>query len=160
MNKKVIIILAAVVGVLVLTCVGGIVAFGVWANQPPPEGITVQVELPDAIYEGDTFDFVVTVRNDQAVERTLYDIDFWPPLADGITLGTISPQPQTVDEIIMLTCTFNTTIPAQGEIAITFSATADSPGVFEGSLDVSVDHMMAVLSTPQTITIYNAADKP
>jgi hypothetical protein len=163
MNKTVVIILCVVGGLILLglTCVGGLIGFGVWAGtQPPPEGITLDMDIPDAIYAGDTFDLVLTIRNDKPNDRTLVDVDFWSPLLDGVSVTTVDPQPNRVDETFLSTYSFNRTIPASGEIIITFSAQADAPGVYAGDLDVSVDSMMSVLSTQQVITIYNAEDKP
>ena len=163
MSKTTVIILCVVGGILLLglTCVGGVVGLGIWAGtQPPPEGITLDMDLPDAVYAGDSFDLVLTIRNDKPNDRSLMDVDFWSPLLDGVTVSSVDPKPNRVDDNFWPTYIFNQTIPANGELVITFSALADAPGVYAGELDISVDSIMSILSTQQAITIYNAEDKP
>jgi len=158
---KVVLIVAGVLVLLGITCVGGLVGFGIWAgSQPPPEGITLDVALPDAISAGDEFAIVLTISNDRPEPRTLQDVDFWFGLLDGVTLRGADPAPNRVDTNLATTYSFNRTIPASGDLVVTFDADADTPGVYTGDLDISVDTIMSVLSTQQTITIYEASDTP
>jgi hypothetical protein len=153
-SAKIALIIVGVVALLVLTCVGGVVGFFVWAGtQDPPEGITVEVTLPDTIVVGDRFDMVVTVKNELPQQRTLETIDFYSPLLDGVTIMGVDPAPTHVDDILMLTYTFERPIPAEGEISVTFTMTADAYGYYQGDLDVAVDGMFSILTTSQGITI-------
>lgn len=153
-SAKVALIIVGVVALLIVTCVGGVVGFMVWAGtQDPPEGITVEVTLPETIVVGDRFDMVVTVKNELAQQRTLETIDFYSPLLDGVTIMGVDPTPSHSDDIIMRTYTFQRPIPTQGEVSVTFSMTADAYGYYQGDLDVAVDGMFSILTTSQGITI-------
>ena len=154
--KKVILITLAVVGVLAITCVGGIAIVGIWIGTKvgEPEGITVRIDQPATIDEGQTFDVVVEVTNALARERTLKDIDFYDPLLDGARLVRVDPVHSSYDTTMGTeTFTMDQPIPANGSITVTLTFAAETAGTYAGDLDVSVDSVFSFKSTPHRIVI-------
>lgn len=152
---KITLIIVGAIVLLGLTCIGGCFGFALWAGtRPAPEGITATLDMPTTITEGDTFDMVLTVTNDLSEERKLIDVDFWEPLFDGVIINNVDPSYEQADNIMFMnTYTFNTTIPANSELVITFNATAHTAGYYQANMDLSVDSMFSTLSTQQAISI-------
>ncbi len=153
-----------VIGVLVtaivlgLTCVGGAVAFVFWVDAQTPEGITLQFDYPDDVVVGDEFDTTITIVNLQDQPRTLVDLDFYSPILDGVSILAMNPNPSSdVDGSDGLfgsrTLSYNKVIPAEGELVIVITMTAQEAGQFTGDVDVSIDKLLAIYSTTQTIVI-------
>ncbi len=152
--SKVLLIVLAIVGVLALTCLGGLVIGGVWLfnNYKPPEGIRVNVDAPVNIAPGETFTISVTVANDLDRTRELLDIGLWSGIAD-LRVISIDPPPAYSDMTFGIgTYSFNTQMPPRSEITITFDVVADAPGVYAGSVDVSVDSMLRVATTSMSLS--------
>ena len=155
------IVIGVVVAVIALgiTCVGGIVAFGVWATGQVPEGIILSFEYPDDVVVGDEFDVTITIENLLEESRTLTDLDFYNPVLDGVSIVSFDPVPVSDDGASILgsrTISFNRPIPAEGEIILVVTMTAQEAGFFTGDVDVSIDGILSIYSTTQTIIIDEA----
>jgi hypothetical protein len=152
------IIIGVAIGVVILgvTCVGGIIALGVFVGGNTPEGISIVFEYPDDLVEGDEFDLVITVVNDLNQTRTLGDLDFYSPVLDGVRVKQIDPSPESDDSAYtfgMRTMVFNESIPPNGELKIALTMTAENAGFYTGDVDVTIDGMFSIYSTVQTIMI-------
>lgn len=146
---------------LVLTCLGGAVGYTIWAiTRPGPEGISATYVMPDAVHEGDTFDFVITVRNEHPEERTLKDVDFWSPLLEGMTVIKVTPKYEFTNPGEPRTYSFNSTIPANGEIVVIFELHAHNAGTYAGNVVISVDSVFSTLSKHQDFSIAPALPAP
>jgi hypothetical protein len=152
------IIIGAVIAVVALgiTCVGGIFAFGIWIANNVPEGIVLNFDYPDDVVVGDEFDVTITVQNLLDTSRTLTDLDFYEPVLDGVSIVSFDPQPATDESMNVFgsrTVSFNRMIPAQSELVLVVTMTADEAGYFTGDVDVSIDGILSIYSTTQTIVI-------
>jgi len=153
---KILIGLAIAIVALGVTCVGGTLAFGFWVAAQVPEGITLQLDYPDNVVVGDKFDVTITIQNLLDQPRTLVDLDFYNPILDGVSIVSASPKPSADDEdsvFGMRTMSYNSPIPAEGQLVIILTMTAEEAGHFSGDVDVSIDKLLSIYSTTQTIVI-------
>lgn len=154
--KKSVVVVLAVIGALSLMCIGGMVVGGIWltGKMGPPEGIAVQVTRPDSVVSGETFDVVLTVTNSLPRARTIYDIDLWSTLVDGVSVVSVNP-PYVSSDLSMgfWTYTMNQPLAANSAATITLTLTAGAPGVYRGDLDISVDDILKIHTTDLMITV-------
>ncbi|MCA9276400.1 MAG: hypothetical protein KDA29_10270 [Phycisphaerales bacterium] len=158
MSRTTKIIIGIVIGIVVLgaSCVGGIIALGYFVAGNTPEGITLLFEYPDDVIVGDEFELTITVQNHLPQQRTLGDLDFYPNSLDGVTIKSINPRPNSDDgtyTLGMRTMTFNRPVPPNGELPIVITMTADQAGFFTGDVDITIDGMLSIYSTTQTLVI-------
>ena len=150
------IILLAVAAAFVLLIGGTLVAGVAWIvrNSRPPEGVTVGIAQPAEIRVGDTFDVVVTVGDSLGRRRTIRDIDFYDPLLDGVSVVKVDPPYAAYDGSAgIATFTMEAPIEPNAFATVTFTFKAEQAGFYAGDLDVGVDGMMRIESTPHSITI-------
>lgn len=154
--KNALIILLVIAGLLLVTCVGGVI-FGMWwigRNVGPPEGIAVTIDRPDRVKAGSEFNVVITIENLLDRERTLMNIDFYDPLLSGVTVKNVSTPYHNVDPTFgSVTYAFGEPIAPRSTMKITFVMSADTPGVYTGDLDVAIDSVFRFTSNTQTFII-------
>ena len=152
MLKKLII---AVVVILVLA-IAGFVAMGVFMVNNVPDGVGLRFEYPNDVKVGDTFDVTVTITNDLNESRKLHDLDLYDPILNGVSIVSVTPAPAADEGLSTLgsrTISFNNTIDAQSDFEIVISMTAIESGYYTGDVDVSIDGMLSIYTTTQTIEI-------
>jgi|GEM_PF-3530845 len=155
-GTKVVVGIAVALVVLGITCVGGIVGLGLWMVNNVPEGIVLDFDYPDNVAVGDEFEITMTIENLLDKPRSLVDVDFYSSVLDGVSIESTSPIPVADSGGYVLgsrTLSFNQTIPAEGEIVIIFTMTALEAGYFTGDVDLSIDALLSIYSTTQTIVI-------
>lgn len=161
MSTGIKILIGVLVALLVLgvTCVGGITAFGIWFVNNTPEGIMLDFDYPDNIVVGDEFEVTITVENLFDETRMLYELDFYNPILDGVSIISFDPPPATDDGQAIFgsrTIAFNQQIPAEGEVVIVVTMAAEQAGYYTGDVDVSIDGILSIHSTTQTLVIDEA----
>jgi hypothetical protein len=150
------VIVLAVIGALTLTCGGALVVGVFWivSNSRPPEGITVSVIQPPEIRIGDTFDVVITVTDSLGQARTIRDVDFYDPLLDGVSVVKVDPPYSGYDSALgSATFTMEAPIDASATTTLIFTFKAERAGTYSGDLDVGVDKVMRIQTTPHSIVI-------
>ena len=156
------VIIGVVIGIVLLgvTCVGGVLALGLYVANNVPEGITLRFEYPDDVVVGDEFDITITVVNTLNEQRTLGDLDFYGQILGGVTIKSFDPQPASDDGYMFgsRTIVYNRPIPANGELPVVITVIADQPGYFTGDVDVTIDGILSLYSTTQTLSINEAED--
>lgn len=144
--------LVFIIGILVV-----VLAVGFFMHMSKDlEGAAVSVDGPIDVQVGDTFDLVVTVRNERPGKPIrLSDIDFSEGYLAGFTVVSTDPIPKsTMHNAIVDTrsFTFNADIPPGGSAAFSFSLRAERPGVFRGDVDV-YEGMRCTTNMAQTSVI-------
>jgi uncharacterized repeat protein (TIGR01451 family) len=129
---------------MVLGCVLGVGGI-VWLTLSP-ENVTVSVDAPIQIDNGDKVEFTVNVTNDGTDTIEIVGVNIGAEYLDGIAVDSatpaytdvLPPDETAIGEALQY---FYFSIPvAPGESAsITFSGAAIAPGDYGGSLDVYVD---------------------
>jgi len=160
-GTKVVVGIAVALIVLGITCVGGIFSLGLWMVNHVPEGIVLDFEYPDDVVVGDEFDVTMTIENLLDERRTLVDVDFYNSILDGVSITSIIPNPSVDDGAYVLgsrTISFNRTIPAEGEIVLVFTMIAEEAGYFTGDVNLSIDGVLSIHTTSQTIVIDESED--
>lgn len=159
--RRSLIITLAIIGAIAVVCGGGGVVLVAWLgfSAGPPEGIVVDISRPDRVTVGESFELVVTVRNETDREREIQDIDFYEPLLNGVIVDGVVPPASAVDPSFgFATYTFNRSLSAGAEEVFTFSMTATTPGIYSGDLDVSIDSILSIATTAQTLVVEDADD--
>ena len=158
MGKTVLIVLA-VLGALALTCLGALVVGGIWlgAKVGPPPGIVTSVTMPETVTEGESFDIVISVTNQLDRSRVIKDIDFYDPLLDGVRVVSVDPVYDTFDPSFgMATYTMELAVGPGETVEVTFSAEAETYGLYAGDIDVSVDSLLSINTTNRALRIEQA----
>lgn len=153
---KAILIVLAVIGVLALTCVGASMIGGWWLvkNSGPPENVSITVGVPPRVVEGQTFDIVINVTDTGGSPRTIKDIDLSETLFAGFTFENSDPRFVAFDPAFgIATITLDAAVPASGVTTARITLRAETPGTYSGDVDVSVDSIFRIHTTPTTIVI-------
>ncbi len=148
-STAIILICSLVVGVGLLTCVGGIVWMFSLAREP--ENIVIRVDAPLEVSNGDQF--VVTIRIENTADRTqvLHSIDIWDQYLVGIAIvGTEPAYRQSYHVPIDNTQVFEfyLDMPPRETTTVTLHATAVAPGDFNSFFDASINSDMSFLTYP------------
>ena len=129
---------------MVLGCVLGVGGI-VWLTLPP-ENVTVSVDAPIQIYNGDEVEFTVNVTNEGTDTIEIVGVDIGAEYLDGIAIISATPAYTDVlppDETAWGGAFQNYyfSIPlAPGESAsITFTGTTIATGDYGGHLDICID---------------------
>ena len=158
MKTNTIIIVGVVVAAVVLavTCVGGIFALMLYIVNNVPEGIVLDFDYPNDVVVGEEFDVTITIENVLDESRILMGIDFYGQIFDGVSVLSFDPSPTRDDGDAIFgsrTVLFNRLIPAEGEIVIVVTMTAQEAGSYTGDVDITIDNVLSLYSTSQTIVI-------
>tara|TARA_R110000744_G_C19304200_1_gene556046 strand:- start:710 stop:1300 length:591 start_codon:yes stop_codon:yes gene_type:complete len=157
MIKKIIIAIA----VLIAFAVAAFIAAGIYAVNNVPEGIVLNWDYPDAVVVGDEFDVTITVINELDERRQLGDLSFYSPLLDGASIVSFDPAPaqdQGALPFIDHSVSYNRSIKAEDEFVIVVTMIAEEAGVFSGDVEVTIDGMLSMHTTTQTLVIEESDD--
>lgn len=146
MNKKLIVIVSSLFGLIFLLVLGVIIF--IYKFTKTPEGINVTISGKPNISIDEDLQIQVEIENTTNKERTLDSIDIGDTYLAGIQIHDSNPPTKEVIDsadikIIepFVTYSFIKTIKPNSKETITFNATAVSVGDFDGSIDVCVDGM-------------------
>ena len=135
----------------------------VWVfSSSTVDDVSVVVEGPVAVAEGDEYTLVLTIRNEADWPQRLVDLDIADSYLDGVVLRASEPSFASSQHVPLdrsVSHSFDLPIPAGGALVIRLHALALRPGDFAGDFDICVNHSYACL--PHHIrTIVRAADRP
>lgn len=144
MNKKIVLILSSIFGLLFLVAIGIIIFIYIFTKTP--EGIEISIIGKPSVSIDENFEIKVEIENTTNKERTLTSIDIGNTYLAGIQIHDSNP-PTT--EVIDSTNTkitepfvsyyFEKIIKPNSTETILFNATAVSEGDFDGSIDVCIN---------------------
>jgi hypothetical protein len=135
---------------MVLGCalsIGGLL----WLSRAP-QNITVSVDAPIQIDNGDNVEFIVHVTNDGTETVTITGINLGANYLDGIAIESVTP---AYDEVFppvesafgenFQNYNFSILISPAETVSVTFNGTAIASGDYGGSLDICIDSNFSCL---------------
>ena len=105
-----------------------------------PSNVSIYKDIPVEVTSGDTFNFTVTVKNDDNKEHELRSIDIDESFLDGFYI--VNTDPSTKEEYNVWgqqIFEFKSNLPGSSETKVTFTAKALKTGDFSGDLDICID---------------------
>ncbi|MDP2631642.1 MAG: hypothetical protein Q8P30_02635 [Candidatus Uhrbacteria bacterium] len=106
------------------------------------DDFTVDIDVPELLAVGEDTEIIVTIGNAKDEDQVLDSIDIASEYLKGIEITSSSPEyfeTYLVETDGTISHTFLETIPANGELQVTFSATAVEAGLFSGDLDICIN---------------------
>jgi hypothetical protein len=110
------------------------------AGCKPPDSVKVYKDIPSEVTKGETFDFIITVNNEDSKTHELRSIDIDNDFLDGILI--VSTTPNTVEEYdawAQHIFEFKKDIPESSSNDVVFHAKAIETGDYSGDLDICID---------------------
>ncbi len=110
-----------------------------------PVEASIAVTLPDTVTPNEPFDLVVTVSDTSGIDRTIATIDISEALADLCDLQPVTPETISInDDYGYDEYEYYTTLPANGSLDFTFTATAKAQGSHRGVVSVYFEDFRSV----------------
>lgn len=105
-----------------------------------PTEVTVHVEFPDVVTEGEPFDMVIEITDTRGTARVIQDIDFSGTFCDNMHVESVTPNPysKTIDPGYH-EYDFDTQLAGLSTERFVFSMTPNVQGVFTGDVTVYMD---------------------
>jgi hypothetical protein len=110
------------------------------AGCTPPDSVKVNKDIPSEVTKGQSFDFIITVNNEDSKAHELRSIDIDDDFLDGILI--VSTTPITVEEYGTWgqhIFEFKQDIPESSSYDVIFHAKAIDTGDYSGDLDICID---------------------
>jgi len=124
-----------------------------------PEDVTVKVDAPLRVVEGQDFPVVVTVTNTAGRAQTLNSLDVADAYIAGIAITSSTP-PFTDSMHVPIDNTWSyeymLDIPAGGEVQVTLNASALKVGDFNGDIGACINSDSNFLSMPVRTVVSKA----
>lgn len=139
-----------VVGVLLLPIVVGVGVVWYVLAQPQAEAavITMRVETPERLVEGDTVEMAVTLHNATDRPVTLVGIDLSGGYLDGFVLIRTEPAYVAEEEgPVFRGFDYNLALPARGDVRVVFRMQAVAAGEYAGDIDARLTGSTGLLTT-------------
>ena len=148
-SNTVLLICGGIAGVLCISCIGGIA--WVYSIAKAPENITIQVDAPLEVRNGDQFVVTIQIENTADETQVLHSIDVWDHYLEGIAIVSTEPAYRQSYHIPIdntQSFEFYLDIGPHETLTITFSATAVSPGDFNSFFDACINSDISYLTFP------------
>jgi len=148
-SNTVLLICGGIAGVLCISCIGGIA--WVYSIAKAPENITIQVDAPLDVRNGDQFVVTIQIENTADETQVLHSIDVWDHYLEGIAIVSTEPAYRQSYHIPIdntPSFEFYLDIGPHETLTITFSATAVSPGDFNSFFDACINSDISCLTYP------------
>jgi hypothetical protein len=138
-KTKIILLVSGIAGLFVLMFVAVIVV-GIIYLAKDLDGVAVSIESPVDVKVGETFEMIVTVKNEREKKHlSLSDIDIGESYLDNFVIISTKPVAKSVMHVPIdssMSYTFDTRISPGEERTFTFTLRADKAGIFRGEVDV------------------------
>jgi hypothetical protein len=138
-TKKVLILGCAGLGIAGLLGAGAVGFFFYHVSQDV-EGLSVSVNGPEEVSQGQAFDLVVVVKNERPKKALrLSDIDLAEEYLSGFTVSSVEPAYKASAHVPLdnkQSFTFDVSIPPGASRSFTFKLKARKAGLFRGDVDV------------------------
>ncbi|HMB53470.1 MAG TPA: hypothetical protein VKU40_09150 [Thermoanaerobaculia bacterium] len=130
-------------GFIVLLAVVAFVAWSVYlGTRTVPEGIEVEVEVPEAVRLGDSFEVVARVINNDERGHSLVDLDVAESFLAGIVIERTEPpfaESVHVPVAQLRTYTYDLALPAGRTVEVRLQAFAADTGEHAGRFGFCID---------------------
>ena len=148
-SNTVLLICGGIAGVLCLSCIGGIA--WVYSIAKAPQNITIQVDAPLEVSNGDRFVVTIQIENTADETQVLHSIDIWDHYLQGIAIVSTEPAYRQSYHIPIdntQSFEFYLDIGPHETITITLNATAVAPGDFNSFFDACINSDISYLTYP------------
>lgn len=118
-----------------------------------PTEVVLDVQFPDVVTEGETFDLVVEITDTRGIDRVIEDIDFSGTFCDNMYVESVKPASLT-DSITpgYHEYVFSAPLAASTTQIYTFRVTPNTDGVFTGDVTVYMEDYNSE-STPVSFVV-------
>ena len=113
--------------------------------ESPKKGISVAIETPPAVTQGEAFEIRAIVTNRGEKPANLDSIDIGDSYLEGVSITSAEPpwigtMHIPIDDTV--SHDFQATVPAGQSLTVIFHAKATQRGTFSGDFDICVNSMM------------------
>lgn len=127
--------------------VGGVI----WllAVTEPPEGITIDLVVPDEVRINEEIIIEISIQNTLPKSRVLKEVEIDATYLDGIFVHDSRPAFYDAwDDDNKQTYSFDIDIPPNGSETVELDATAIQAGTFTGQVEICIDSVLSCFEYP------------